>query len=439
MKFYNRETELERLMQIQQLSLENAQFTVLTGRRRVGKTQLLLKSTEGQPTLYFFVSRKAELFLCQDFVDEISNKLQIPMLGSVQNFSSLFKYLMQLSATRSFNLIIDEFQEFLNINPSVYSDMQRDWDTLKEQSKINLLVCGSVHSLMYKIFEDYKAPLFGRATNIMRIKPFQVSVLKLILLDNNPNYTSEDLLALYAFSGGVAKYVQFFVDNKALNISKMLDFIIKEDSSFVADGKNMLIDEFGKDYAVYFTILSAIARGENTRAKIEAVIGKEIGGYLTRMENDYSLISKSVPLFSKSETKNIRYVLQDNYLTFWFRFIYKYSYLIEINQFGELRKIIERDYTTFSGKILEKYFREKFIEQGGITKIGGYWDKSGENEIDLIVLNDNEKTAQFIEIKRNEKHIRYNQLKEKSANMLMKTGVLKSYKINYLGLSMEDM
>lgn len=439
MRFYNREKEMARLRQIQSLSLENAQFTVLTGRRRVGKTQLLLKSTDEQPTLYFFVSRKAELFICQDFAEEITNKLQIPMLGTVQNFSSLFKYLMLLSVSRSFNLIIDEFQEFLNINPSIYSDMQRDWDTLKTQSKLNLLVCGSVHSLMHKIFEDYKAPLFGRATNIIRIKPFQVSVLKLILSENNPNYTSEDLLALYAFSGGVAKYIQFFVDNKALTLNTMLDFIVKEDSSFIADGKNMLIEEFGKDYGVYFTILSAISRGENTRTKIEAVVGKEIGGYLTRMENDYSLISKSVPLFSKSATKNVRYVLQDNYLTFWFRFIYKYNYMIEINQFGELRKIIERDYTTFSGKILEKYFREKYIEQGCITKIGGYWDKSGENEIDLIILNENEKTAQFIEIKRNEKHIRYNSLKEKSANMLAKTGELKSYKIDYIGLSMENM
>jgi AAA+ ATPase superfamily predicted ATPase len=439
MRFYNRENELERLRQIQLLSLENAQFTVLTGRRRVGKTQLILKSTVDQPTLYFFVSRKAELFLCQDFAEEITNKLQIPMLGTVQNFSSLFKYLMQLSATRSFNLIIDEFQEFFNINPSVYSDMQRDWDTLKAQSKLNLLVCGSVYSLMHKIFEDYKAPLFGRATNIMRIKPFKVSVLKQILSDNNPNYTSEDLLALYAFSGGVPKYVQFFVDNKALTLNAMLDFIVKEDSSFIADGKNMLIDEFGKDYGVYFTILSAISRGENTRAKIEAVVGKEIGGYLTRMENDYSLISKSIPMFAKSETKNVHYTLDDNYLTFWFRFIYKYNYMIEINQFDELRKVIERDYATFSGKILEKYFREKLIEQGGITKIGGYWDRSGENEIDLIVLNESEKTAQVIEIKRNEKHIRYNLLKEKAASMLVKTGELKSYNIEYKGLSMENM
>jgi AAA+ ATPase superfamily predicted ATPase len=439
MRFYNRENEIERLHQIQLLSHENAQFTVLTGRRRVGKTQLLLKSTEGQPTLYFFVSRKAEPFLCQDFAEEITDKLQIPMLGTIQNFSQLFKFLMQLSATRSFNLIIDEFQEFLSINPSVYSDMQRDWDTLKAQSHINLLVCGSVYSLMHKIFEDYKAPLFGRATNIMRIKPFNVSVLKLILSENNPEYTSEDLLALYAFSGGVAKYVQFFVDNKSLKFNSMLNFMIKEDSPFIADGKNMLIEEFGKDYAVYFTILSAIARGENTRAKIEAVVGKEIGGYLTRMENDYSLISKSTPLFAKSETKNVRYVLFDNYLTFWFRFIYKYDYMIEIQQYGELRKIIERDYATFSGKILEKYFREKYIEQGGITKIGGYWDKSGENEIDLIVLNETDKTAQIVEIKRNEKHIRYNLLKEKTANMLVKTAQLNGYNIDYVGLSMENM
>jgi AAA+ ATPase superfamily predicted ATPase len=439
MKFYNRENEIRRLHEIQMQSIENTQFTVVTGRRRVGKTQLLLKASEGQPTLYFFVSRKAEPFLCDDFGVEIAEKLQIPMLGNVSNFSQLFKFLMQLSATRSFNLIIDEFQEFLNINPSIYSDMQRDWDTLKAQSKMNLLVCGSVHSLMHRIFEDYKAPLFGRATNFLRLKSFTVSVLKAILAENNPNFTAEDLLALYAFSGGVAKYVQLFVDNKALTLKKMLDLMIREDSTFIADGKSMLIEEFGKDYAIYFTILSAIARGENTRRKIEAVVGKEIGGYLTRMEHDYGLLSRGTPLFAKSETKNVRYVLEDNFLTFWFRFIYKYSHIIEINQFGELRKIIERDYATFSGKILERYFREKFIEQGGITKIGGYWDKNGENEIDLIVLNETEKVAQIVEIKRNEQHIRYNGLREKAAAMLAKTGQLTGYEIEYKGLSMADM
>ena len=155
MRFFNREKEIKRLYEIAEISKENAQFTVVTGRRRIGKTRLLLKATEGQPTLYFFVSRKAEPFLCQDFQQEI--------------------------------------------------------------------------------------------------------------------------------------------------------------------------DEFGKDYTIYFTILSSIARGDNTRGQIEARTGKEIGGYLTRLEHDYGLIGKNIPIFAKSETKNVRYALNDNYLMFWFRFVYKYA------------------------------------------------------------------------------------------------------------------
>lgn len=439
MYFYNREQEIKRLQDIRKQSFDNAQFTVVTGRRRIGKTQLLLRATEGQPSLYFFVSRKAEPFLCQDFQQEIADKLGIPVLGATTDFGKLFQYLMQLSAKQPFNLIIDEFQEFLNINPAVYSDMQHYWDLHKEQSRINLIVCGSVHSLMHRIFKDYKAPLFGRATAFMQVHPFRTSVLKEIMKDCNPGYTSEDLLALYAFTGGVAKYVQLLADNQALAFGAMLDFVIREDSPFITDGKNMLIDEFGKDYTIYFTILSAIARGENTRAKIETLTGKEIGGYLTRLEKDYALISRQIPLFAKTETKNVRYAIEDNFLTFWFRFIYKYSHIIEIAQYDELKRIVERDYPTFSGKILERYFRQTLIEKGGFTQIGGYWDKTGENEIDLIAVNESDKTAQIAEIKRNEQNIRYNALKDKTAAMLAKTGQLKNYAIEYKGLCMQDM
>lgn len=89
--------------------------------------------------------------------------------------------------------------------------------------------------------------------------------------------------------------------------------------------------------------------------------------------------------------------------------------------------------------MLEKYFRDKFIEQGGITRIGGYWDKAGKSEIDLLVLNETEKKAQIIEIKRNAQHIRYNLLKEKAAEMMLSTRELKNYAIEYKGLSMDDM
>jgi len=439
MNFYNREKEIETLLSIQKRSLANAQMTVVTGRRRIGKTQLLLKATEGQTTLYFFVARKAESFLCQDFAQEIKDKLGIPILGEINSFGELFKFLMEFSKTQPFNLIIDEFQEFYTIAPSVYSDIQHYWDVNKDQSKMNLLLSGSVYSLMHKIFQNSKEPLFGRATALLRVKPFETSVLKEILADHHPDYTPEDLLALYAFTGGVAKYVQLLMDSGSHTLKAMLDYIIKEDSTFVPEGKNMLVEEFGKEYTNYFTILSAIARGENTRAKIEAVVNREVGGYLTKLEHDYGLIAKVTPIFAKVETKNVRYVLEDNFLTFWFRFIYKYSYMVEIGGYGQLKEVVTRDYPTFSGKILERYFRALQIEQMRFTRIGGYWDRKGENEIDMIAVNELDRTADVIEIKRNAANINLDKLKEKGAYLMKATGELGDYKVAYKGLSMNDM
>jgi len=439
MKFYNREKEIGQLKEIQKRSLRNAQFTVVTGRRRIGKTHLLLYATTGQASLYFFVARKAESFLCQDFQQEIQDKLGIPILGEISSFGKMFEYLMVQSKERSFNLIIDEFQEFSHIAPSVYSEMQHHWDIHKEGSKMNLIVSGSVYSMMHKIFESSKEPLFGRATQLMKIRSFETSVLKEILTDHSSSWTPEDLLALFCFTGGVPKYVQMFMDGGAYNRQAMINLMIKEDSLFLPEGKNMLIEEFGKDYAIYFTILSAIARGENTRRKIETVVKREIGGYLTKLERDYNLISKTIPVFSKVETKNVRYTIEDNFLTFWFRFIYKYSHLIEIRGYRELEKIIFRDYSAYSGKILERYFRTKLIEEKRITMIGGYWDRKGESEIDLIAVNEMEKKAEIIEVKRKAGNIDLEKLKEKGYHFKRATGQLKDYQITFRGLSMSDM
>lgn len=107
----------------------------------------------------------------------------------------------------------------------------------------------------------------------------------------------------------------------------MLHQIVKADSVFLTEGKAILIEEFGKDYGIYFSILSAIARGKTSRSEIENNIGKEIGGYLTKLEADYEIITKKQPLFAKSSTKNVRYSISDNFFTFWFRFIYKYTIL----------------------------------------------------------------------------------------------------------------
>lgn len=439
MNFYDREQETEKLRKIASSSNENAQMTFVVGRRRIGKTMLLLKALPQENTLYFFVARKSEDLLCQDFILEIQRKLNVPVLGNVSRFADVFNFLMQVSESRQFNLVIDEFQEFYNVNSSVYGEMQHYWDVNKEKSKINLVLCGSINSLMHKIFENSKEPLFGRATAKITVKPFRIDVIKAILKDHNPQYTNEDLLALYLFTGGVAKYIQLLIDNHATTFEKMVDFIICEDSRFIDEGKNMLIEEFGKDYATYFSILSYISSGKNTRSEIEAEIGGEIGGYLTKLERDYGLITKEQPILSKSTTKNMRYGVADNFLTFWFRFIYKYGYYIESANFDDLKDLVKRDYATFSGHILERYFRQQLRESQQFSRIGSYWDRKGTHEMDLIAIDDNKKQILFAEVKRNEEHIRYNTLKEKAEYFLSLNPKLKRYKKEYKGLSLKNL
>ena len=439
MRFFDRTEEIASLREIRGMSRDNAQFTVVTGRRRIGKTSLVWKAYEDEPILYFFVARKAEGDLCEDYRLEIENKLGIPIMGRAERFVDMFEFLMKLSMERPITLFIDEFQEFFRVNKSVYSDMQRIWDIYCPKARMNLVVCGSIYSMMTKIFKDKREPLYNRQTRFMTVRPFTPAALKEILAEYHPGHTAEDLLALYSFTGGVAKYVQLLVDAGATTKAAMLDHIIKADSIFLGEGKAILIEEFGKDYGVYFSILSAIARGKTSRSEIESVVGREIGGYLTKLENEYEVIAKKQPLFEKSSTKNIRYTIEDNFFTFWFRFIYKYGYILEIENYESVKTIINRDYDTFSGLMLERYFRRVLIERQAYTRIGGWWDRKGENEIDIVAENELNDEATFFEVKRKAGNIDMEALEHKAAAFLRATGEFKGYKISYKGLSMDDM
>lgn len=237
MRFYDRTNELAELQRINKLSFnDHSRLTVVTGRRRIGKTSLIMRSIEDSPTVYLFVGRKNEATLCAEFIPVIAQSLETFVPNEIRTFRSLFQYLMELSVGRAFNLVIDEFQEFYNINESVYSDMQNLWDQYRRKSRMNLIVSGS------------------------------------------------DLLALYAFTGGVPKYVELFCDNGALSVDEMINFMIRENSPFTDEGKNLLVEEFGKNYATYFSILSAISGGINTQPEIEAALGnKSIGGQIKRL------------------------------------------------------------------------------------------------------------------------------------------------------------
>ena len=434
MKFYNREKELAYLRKIGEDAVRSSRMTVIVGRRRIGKTKLIKEAYPQR--VYLFISKKNEALLCEEFVTIIQNELGIEVFGTFDKFRDLFAYMMNLAKNTPFTLVIDEFQEFLAINSTLYADMQNIWDSHKDRSHMNLILSGSIYSLMKKIFEDKKEPLFGRADHKIHLKPFGVETLQEILADNHPGYSDEDLLSFYILTGGVAKYVELFVDNGALTFEAQLAMVFDENSLFIDEGKNLLIEEFGREYTTYFSILSLIASSKTSRSEIESILGKNIGGYLDRLENEYTLIKKIKPIFAKEGSRTLKYEIIDNFFHFWFRFIYKNRSAIEIENYAYVRSIVQRDFATYSGRFLEKFFIERLKTTGAFSAIGTYWEKGNQNEIDIVAVNEDEKKMLIAEVKRNPERIDLKRLEKKSEKLLQKH---RGYEVVFRGFSMEDM
>lgn len=437
MKFYDREQELELLQQNYIASEKQSKFTVMIGRRRIGKTSLIIKSGEqNPPLLYLFVSRDNEHVLVHRMQKISEETLGIKMLGNAENFAQLFEQLMIYSQQNHLTLVLDEFQNFVNINASIPSQIQDIWDRLHQNAKMNLIVCGSVYNMMTRIFENGDQPLYGRKDCKINLKPFKTKVLKNILSDHNPNYTPEDLLCLYAITGGVAKYVSQLIDAQAVTRNKMLDYVCNDGSPFLSEGNELIMSEFGRDYTNYLSIIQLIAQGRTSQVEIDSIIGKNTGSYLNNLATEYNFIEKSLPMFAKPNSRGIRWKLNDNFLRFWCRFILSNQNLIEMGRNDILRKLIERDYEQYSGLALEQYFRQKFAEEETITAIGSYWDRKGENEIDLIAINNLDHTATIAEIKRNPEKYKESILQAKASTIAPH---LKGYQTKIIGLSLNDM
>lgn len=436
MKFYDREIETETLRRIEATSREYAQMTVITGRRRIGKTTLIKHAYEGDAAMiYFFVARKSEALLCQELAETVRTVLGED-IGDFTSMARLFSALMRIACRRHFTLVLDEFQNFKYVNESFFSEMQNVWDSNKENARINLIVCGSLYSMMTKIFDDRKEPLYGRATSRMRLREFPLATLREIMRDNNPDYTPDDLLTLYMITGGVAKYVEQLYMARAFTKERIIETVLSYGSYFIDEGKELLSDEFGKDYGNYFSIMSAIAAGFNGRGEIKSYTGIEAGGYLDRLETTYDLVYRYRPYLAAEGSRNVRYGVKDNFLNFWFRFVYKYRSAVEIGNLEYVREKVRADYSTFSGWILERYFRQLYRETGLYNIVTNYWEKDGNNEIDLIAVNEAERELVVGEVKRNSRRIDLHGLETKAANILAKR---RGWCVDYVALSLDDM
>lgn len=434
MKFYNRTQELQDLAQLYHQAGDSSRMAVITGRRRVGKTMLALEFARRHKFLYFFVSKKAEHLLCIEYLEEIKQHFDLPVVGDIRHFRDIVKLLLELSKKERFTLIIDEFQEFMNINPAVYSEMQRLWDLNKAQCRLNLIFIGSVYSLMHRIFEESKEPLFGRADKIMFLKPFLIRDVHAVLCDHGAD-DMRSLFDCYVLSGGMPKYLDILTANSALTYRTMLELMLSANSPFINEGRNLLIEEFGKEYGTYFSILELISHGKTARAEMESILEIHAGAYLARLEGDYALISRHKPIGAKPNTRLQKYKFNDNFLNFWFRFIFSNRSAAETGNFAYLRAVIDRDYPTYCGRILEKFFQELFAQTGRYNEIGSYWEKGNSNEIDLVARNDLKKEITFGDIKLDPSRLKLSSLTLKGQRLLRE---YPDYRVQCRGLSLED-
>ena len=445
MKFYNREKELQQLAEIRQRSFDNhSQMTVITGRRRIGKTKLIMKSCDDTPTVYLFVSRNNETTLCTQFSAAVRHSLDSYVPDGIRSFVQLFEQIMVIGRSMAFNLVIDEFQEFFNINPSVFSGIQDVWDRYKDSTHVNFIASGSVYTLMHRIFLDYKEPLYGRCDTIIKLRPFSTDVMRHILSDYHPGYNNDDLLALFTVTGGVPKYIELLIDRGAFTVNDIIDRVMEENSIFLEEGTILFAQEFGKKYGNYFSILSAIASGRNTVPEIVQSVGDtSIGGMLSRLEDDYELIVKKRPVMSKERSQNVRYEIADNFLRFWFRYVARNQNLLQMGLNDRLRDIAIADYPTYSGLTLEEWFRLKLKESGRYSTVGSWWNttkggKSEQSEVDIVALPVNDNEPAFVaEIKRQRKNFRPEWFASKVEHLQDK--ILHGYKIDSRLLSLEDM
>ena len=431
MRFYDREKEIRELQRLDDMANNTAQFTVLMGRRRTGKTTLMTEALKERSYLYFFIGKKAEQIQCLDFQKQVESVLGLHVHGQISSFATLLEEILIYSKQHKTTVIIDEFQRLSDIGDGIISDIQRVWDKHQAEAHIHLIACGSIYNMMKRIFEDRNEPLFGRKTARIDLKPFSTSVLKQILHDYNPNFTPEDLLMLYAITGGVAKYVAQLMDDGCKTWEDMIRDVCRPSSIFLEEGTELLVGEFGRKFQIYYSILQLIASGMTSQSEIDSVIEKNTGRYLDTLENEYSLIKKRRPMWAKPNSQGVKFYIDDCFLMFWFRFVESNRSYVELGKFNLLEETIRNDYTQFSGLVLEKYFRQMYGEKERVTEVSQWWDSQGKNEIDLIALEDLDHHAVVAEVKRKPEKYKPLELNEKYQHIKKH---LNGYAVDLIGL-----
>ncbi len=381
--FIDRKEELNKLMEI--ASSKKPELVLIYGRRRVGKSRLLVE----------FAKKTNALYLLADMSENILDILAGQVEDAFVRFNTWEDFFEFVYKCRHQIIIIDEFQYLYQINKAWPTVLQRWWEKIKETDK-KIILCGSIISTIYKISMGYGSALYGRKTSEIQVTPLKFSAIK----DFFPGYSIKQLIKAYSILGGVPRYLEEF-DSK-LSIEENVKKKILDKTAFLYnEPMNLLFEEF-RDPAPYASILLAITQGYVKFAEI-AEISKlqshKLSKYLLVLERA-GLIEKEIPVTEKKiKTKTTKYRVNDNFYKFWFRFIFKNKSAIERGLLKEVFGAIKEGFNSFVGKSFEDMCIEFVIDTEffNLTKIGKWWHK--DKEIDIVAVNDDTKEILFCECK----------------------------------------
>jgi len=412
--FKNREKELETIKGY--LNSEKFEFLIIYGRRRIGKTELILEVTKNMKRIYYLAitGNNLERFysICLKHFPEIS-KLKM-------DWEVLLDYLKNKVDV----IIIDEFQNLITEDKNILSIFQSIVDSMLKNSKVKLILIGSSVSMITSNVLSYKSPLYGRRTSSMEVKPVSFFDLKKFF----PQLDAEKLIEIYGFADGIPFYLAK-IDKDFL---VWLEEELKKRDSFLKDEIDFIMRYEFEDASTYKLILEAIAFGKTKVNEIKDYIKvkrTDISPYLKNLL-EVKMIKRIVPITESEKSRLGRYYLSDNFLKFWFRYIYPNLSSIEEGIFDA--SIIKKDYNTYLGEIFEEVCKQFLIKNREkiftFTKIGKWWYK--DREIDIVALNEQSKEILFCECKWKEEvdsEKILQQLKEKAQYVKWNTNKRKEY------------
>ncbi len=393
--FVNREEELALLEELYHSS--KAEFIIIYGRRRVGKTELVLKFAPAKPSIYFLAEERRDEENLTELKNKIGEYLKDEWISKleVKTWVELFKYFAEKIGKNKLILIIDEFPYLAKHNPGVPSAFQKAWDLYLKNTNVMLIIIGSSISMMEKLL-GYKSPLYGRRTAQLEVKPLKFAQIALFL----PGHGAEDLIRVFSCAGGIPFYIAQFDAGKSF-FHNLEDLFLKRGRFLYEEADFLLKQEF-REPANYFSILKALSFGYSKYGEIISYTGLDKSIVSKYMDNliKIRVVQKYYPLLSKKEkTRDTRYEIVDNYYKFWFRFIYPNKTLIEENRGREVLKKIEKEIDIYISRIFEEVASEilPLKLDFRISKLGCWWHR-GE-EIDLVALNESTKEIAFLECK----------------------------------------